>query len=269
MKAMCQFFGISRAAYYAWVSRMDQPDPDEERLQVVQEAYQKSRHTYGYRRVTLWISKHKGMIVNHKAVLRLMRKLNIRSVARKRKNIKKVTDLGTYHRYENVLNRDFAATRSNQKWVTDVTYISTQQGWGYLSTIQDLYDGFIVAHEFGRENSQALVNKTIHKATQNEKITAELLLHSDQGHQYTSQAYFVLTQQYNFTPSMSRRANCWDNAVMENFFGHLKEESLRQVRNPTFEEARQIIDDYVCFYNYERIQLKTRQTPYERRCLSL
>jgi putative transposase len=266
---MCQFFGVSRAAYYAWVSQMDQPDPDEERLQVVQEAYQKSRRTYGYRRITLWISKYKGMIVNHKAVLRLMRKLNIRSVARKPKNAKKVTDRGTYHCYENVLNRDFAANRPNQKWVTDVTYISTRQGWGYLSTIKDLYDGFIVAHEFGRENSQALVNKTVHKATQNEKITAELLIHSDQGHQYTSQAYFVLTQQHNITPSMSRRANCWDNAVMENFFGHLKEESLRQVHNPTFEEARQIIDDYVCFYNYERIQLKTRQTPYERRCLSL
>jgi putative transposase len=265
---MCQFFDVSRAAYYDWVQRMDQPDPDAERLQMVQEAYQKSRLTYGYRRIALWIRKNKEVVVNHKAVLRLMRNLNIQSIARKRKNFKKMSELGIYHRYENVLNRDFSATRANQKWVTDVTYISTQQGWGYLSTIKDLFDGFIVAHEFGRENSQALVNKTVQKAVQKEKVTAELLLHSDQGHQYTSQAYFVLTQQYNITPSMSRRANCWDNAVMENFFGHLKEESLRQVHNPTFEEARRIIDDYVCFYNYERIQLKTRQTPYERRCLS-
>jgi transposase InsO family protein len=265
---MCLFFGVSRAAYYAWVKQMDQPDPDEKRLEMVREAYQKSRRTYGYRRISLWIGKTKEIVINHKAVLRLMRKLNIQSVARKRKNFKKMSGLDTYHRYENLLNRDFSATRPNQKWVTDVTYILTQQGWGYLSTIKDLFDGFIVAHEFGRENSQALVNKTLQKATQKEKVTAELLIHSDQGHQYTSQAYFVLTQQYNITPSMSRRANCWDNAVIENFFGHLKEESLRQVRNPTFEQARQIIDDYVCFYNYERIQLKTKQTPYEQRCLS-
>jgi len=265
---MCQFFGIARAAYYAWVKKMDQPDPDTERLEWVQEAYQKSRRTYGYRRITCWIGKYKGQTVNHKAVLRLMNKLNIHSIARKRKPYKKVTGLETYHRYDNLLNRDFIATRPNQKWVTDITFVATQQGWGYLSTIKDLFDGFIVAHQFGRENSQALVNKTLQKAIQNEKVTAELLLHSDQGHQYTSQAYFVLTQQYTITPSMSRRGNCWDNAPMENFFGHLKEEALRQVRNPSFEEAHQIIDDYIRFYNYERIQLKTRQTPYEIRCLS-
>lgn len=268
MKAMCLFFGTSRAAYYAWVKKMDCSDPDQEPLEWVREAYQASRRTYGYRRITLWIGKHKGKVINHKAVLRLMNKLNLHSIVRKRKPYKKVTDLGTYHRYDNLLNREFTATRPNQKWVTDITFVSTQQGWGYLSTIKDLFDGFIVAHEFGRENSQALVNKTLQKATHNEKVTAELLLHSDQGHQYTSQAYFVLTQQYNITPSMSRRANCWDNAPMENFFGQLKEEALRQVRNPTFEEARRIIEDYVCFYNYERIQLKTRQTPFERRCLS-
>ena len=269
MKAMCQFFGISRAAYYAWVHKMDQPDPDAERLEWVREAYQKSRRTYGYRRITLWIGKHKGFAINHKAVLRLMNKLNIHSIVRKRKPYKKTSALETYHRYENVLDRNFTATRPNQKWVTDVTYILTQQGWGYLSTVKDLFDGFIIAHQFGKENSQALVNKTIQQATQNEKVTAGLILHSDQGYQYTSQAYFVLTQQYTITPSMSRRGNCWDNAPMENFFGHLKEEALRQICTPTFEEARLIIEDYICFYNYERIQLKTRQTPFETRCLSL
>ena len=268
MKAMCQFFGISRAAYYVWVNKMDQPDPDAERLAWVQEAYQQSRRIYGYRRIRLWIGKHKGVMLNHKAVLRLMNKLNIHSVVRKRKPHKKLTQLDTYHCYENLLNRDFHATQPNQKWVTDVTYILTQQGWGYLSTIKDLFDGFIVAYEFGRENSQSLVTKTIHQAIRKEKVTAGLILHSDRGHPYTSQAYFVLTQQSAMLPSMSRPANCWDYAPMENFFGHLKEEALRQVPMPTFEEARRIIDDYICFYNYERIQLKTKQTPFETRCLS-
>lgn len=125
VKVMCQFFGVSRAAYYAWVDRMDRPDPDAEHLEWVQEAYQKSRRTYGYRRIALWIGKHKGVAINRKAVWRLMNKLNIHSVVRKRKPYKKATQLGTYHRYENVLNRDFQATRPNQKWVTDVTYILT------------------------------------------------------------------------------------------------------------------------------------------------
>lgn len=269
MKAMCQFFGISRAAYYAWVAKIDQPDPDGQRLAWVQEAYQASRRTYGYRRITGWIGKHKGKPINHKSVLRLMNKLNIHSIVQKRKPYRKMTQFGTYHRYDNLLNREFTATRPNQKWVTDITFIATQQGWGYLSIIKDLFDGFIVSYEFGRQNSQTLVNKTLQKAIQKEKISAELLLHSDQGYQYTSQAYFALIRHYPITPSMSRRGNCWDNAPIESFFGHFKEEAFRQVRTPSFEEARYIIDDYIYFYNYERIQLKSRQTPFEIRCLSL
>jgi transposase InsO family protein len=137
-----------------------------------------------------------------------------------------------------------------------------------LSTIKDLFDNFIVAHEFGKEYSIALVQQNLRIAKQKEKVTDGLVLHSDQGHQYTSQAYFVLTVEYNITPSMSRRGNCWDNVPMENFFGHLKEEAIRQYKSLTFEEAQQIINDYICFYNYERIQLKTRQTPYQLRHLS-
>jgi len=237
-------------------------------MELVQEAYEKSHKIYGYRRIALWIRKHKQIQINSKAVLRLMNKMNIRSVARQRRLRKKLADLEIYHRYENTLNRQFLARQPNQKWVTDITYIPTQQGWAYLSTIKDLFDGFIVAHQLGKENSLALVLNTLKQAKQKEMVTDGLILHSDQGHQYTSQAYFVLTQQYTITTSMSRPGNCWDNAPMENFFGHLKEEAFWQVRNPTFEEAQQIIDDYVHFYNYERIQLKTKQTPYETRCLS-
>jgi transposase InsO family protein len=265
---MCKFFSISRAAYYAWIERSKQPDKDAERMKLVQEAWEKSRKTYGYRRVALWIQQNKGISINHKAVLRLMNKLNIRSVARKRKPYKKMDELDTYHRYENILNRDFYAEQPNQKWVTDITYILTQQGWAYLSTIKDLFDGFIVAHQLGRQNSVRLVTGTLKEAKRKEKVLAKLLLHSDQGHQYTSQAYFLLTKEYKITPSMSRRGNCWDNACMENFFGHFKEEALRQFPTPTFQQAQEIVDDYVAFYNYERIQLKTRQTPYQTRCLS-
>lgn len=266
---MCAFFGVSRAAYYAWSKRVEQADPDQERMEQVQRAYEASHKIYGYRRITLWLRQTRKLVINHKAVLRLMNKLGIQSRARKRKMYKKLEELGTYHTYSNVLNRDFVATHPNQKWVTDVTYIMTQQGWGYLSIIKDLFDGFIVANTFAQHNAVGLVTQTVHQAKQREKVTDGLILHSDQGHQYTSQAYYdVLVKEYNITPSMSRRANCWDNAPMENFFGHLKEEYLRHFKNPTFAQAQQLIEEYIHFYNYERIQLKTKQTPYQVRCLS-
>ncbi len=268
MTAMCAFFGISRAAYYAWRKRLDQPDTDAERRQLILEAYAASRRTYGYRRIGLWLRQKRSVVINHKTVRRLMNELGIHSIARQRKPYLKMSQLETYHRYENVLNRDFTATRPNQKWVTDVTYIATQQGWAYLSIIKDLFDGFIVAHQMSLSNSVALVTRTLKLARDKEKVTDGLILHSDQGHQYTSHAYYVLTQQYNIAPSMSRRANCWDNAPMENFFGHLKEEALRHIPIPTFEEAKQIVDEYIHFFNHERIQLKTRQTPAQVRCLS-
>jgi len=265
---MCDFFSISRAAYYKWVKHSDEPDPDLERMQWVEQAWLKSRKVYGYRRVTLYLQQQ-GHAINHKAVLRLMRKLNIRSVARKRNPYKKASQMETHHRYQNVLDRDFTAAEPNRKWVTDISYLPTQQGWAYLSTIKDLFDGFIVAHLVGRENNIALVTNTLKLAIRREEITGEVLLHSDQGFQYTSHSYFILTNTNNIQVSMSRRGNCWDNAPMESFFGHFKEEAFRQYpTTPTFQRAQQIVDDYIDFYNYERIQLKTKQTPYQTRCLS-
>jgi transposase InsO family protein len=198
-----------------------------------------------------------------------MHKLGIRSVARKPNPYRKMEELDIYHRYDNILERDFVAGAPNQKWVTDISYIRLQHGWAFLSIIKDLFDGFIVGHLLHDRNSIALVTQTLQQAKQNEKVTDGLILHSDQGTQYTSHAYHILTTQYHMTPSMSRRANCWDNAPAENFFSHLKEEYLRHIALPTFEQAKQLIAEYIHFYNYERIQLKTRQTPYETRCLSL
>jgi len=235
-------------------------------MEQVQEAYETSHRTYGYRRIALWLQKQKGICMNHKTVLRLMNKMNIRSVARRRRIFRKMAEI--QHHYENILQRDFHAHHPNQKWVTDVTYIATQQGWAYLSTIQDLFDGFIVSHQVGRQNSLGLVLNTLKLAKQKEQVTEQLLLHSDHGYQYTSPGYTLLTKDYAITPSMSRLGNCWDNAPIESFFSQLKEEALRPYPTPSFEEARHMIDDYIHFYNYERIQLKTKQTPYETRCLS-
>lgn len=268
IRAMSEFFGLSRAAYYAWVKRMDQPDRDAERMKLVLEAYHGSRKTYGYRRIQAWILRCHGQTINHKAVLRLMNKLGIRSVARRRKVYKRAAKLEGHYTYPNRLNRDFHALQPNQKWVTDITQIDTRQGRLFLSVIKDLYDGFIIAYHTSLNNSVELVTRTLQLAKEKEVATDGLALHSDHGDQYCSQPYYLLLQQYNVTPSMSRRGNCLDNAPIENFFSHLKEEAIRQVKPKTFQQAREVISDYIDFYNYERIQLKTKLTPFERRCQS-
>ena len=214
MIEMCDFLNVSRAAYYAWIKRTTRQEKDLERKKLIEEAYKASHRTYGYRRVQIWIQQKYGITINHKAVLRLMNKLGIHSVARRRKYLRKVEDLNTFHRYSNLLNREFFADHPNQKWVTDVTYIHTRQGWAYLSIIKDLHDGFIVAYWFGKQNSLNLVTQTLKLAKQKEMVTDGLILHSDQGYQYSSQAYFILTKEYNIQASMSRRGNCWDNAVI-------------------------------------------------------
>ena len=172
---------------------------------------------------------------------------------------------GYLHRYPNLLNRNFSATKPNQKWVTDISYIPTKQGFLYLSVIRDLYDNSIVAYKTGTEQTINLVLNTIRAAKRKEKVTAELQLHSDQGFQYTSQGYYRLTQSYGITPSMSRRGNPYDNALAENFFSILKTECIHRVKLQTFVEARQLIDAYIHFYNHQRIQTKTKLTPLEKR----
>ena len=209
----------------------------------------------------IWLDRQ-GVHYDPKTILRVMQKYNLLSVVRR----KKYRNYGKYlHRYPNLLSRNFKAERPNQKWVTDISYIKTGQGTLYLSVIRDLYNNSIVAYKTGTEQNINLVLSTIRAAKRKEKVTAELQLHSDQGFQYTSHAYFKLTQSYNITPSMSRRGNPYDNALAENFFSILKTECIYRVKLRTYEEARLLIDEYIRFYSNERIQTKTKLTPLELR----
>ncbi len=191
-----------------------------------------------------------------------MQKYGLLSVIRR----KKYRNYGDYlHKYPNLLNRDFSAERPNQKWVTDISYIHTRQGILYLSVIRDLYDNSIVAYKTSTEQNINHVLSTIRAAKKKEKITAEFQLHSDQDFQYTSSAYFKLTQPYGITPSMSRRGNPHDNALAENFFSILKTECIYRTKLQTYEEASLLIGEYIHFYNNQRLQLKTKLTPLEKR----
>ena len=258
---MCRFFNVSRSGYYGYVSRIDTPAWDLPLAEKIRECQEQCGKTYGYRRVHIWLERN-GIHHDPKTVLRVMQKYGLLSVVRRKKYRKYGERL---HRYPNLLNRNFSATKPNQKWVTDISYIPTKQGFLYVSVIRDLYDNRIVAYKTGTEQNLSLVLNTIRAAKRKEKVTAELQLHSDQGFQYTSQAYFKLTQSYGITPSMSRRGNPYDNALAENFFSILKTECIHRVKLQTYAEARRLIDEYIYFYNFQRIDMKNGLTPFEIR----
>jgi transposase InsO family protein len=259
---MCRFFEVSRSGYYDYVKRMDKPAFDLPLAEKIRECQEHCHSTYGYRRVHIWLER-KGIHKDPKTILRVMQKYNLLSEVR-RKKYHNYTN-GVY-KYKNHLNRDFTADRPNQKWVTDISYIRTEQGFLYLSVIRDLYDNSIVAYKTGTKQTVNLVLSTIRAAKKKEKVTGSLHLHSDQGFQYTSQAYYSLTKSYHITPSMSSRGNPYDNALAENFFSILKTECIYRAKIRSYEEARLLIAAYIQFYNNQRIQLKTKLTPLEKRC---
>ena len=260
ISVMCEFFEVSRSGYYDFVKRISQPEHDAELARQIQECQKRTDKTYGYRRVWKWL-KDRNITRNPKTILRVMKKYELLSdIRRKRKWV----NLGQQvHRYANLLNRHFRADKPNSKWVTDISYIQTKEGVLYLSMIRDLFDNSIVAYKTASQQTVNLVLDTIHLAMKREKkkIAEGLQLHSDQGFQYTSHAYFKLTQSYGITPSMSRRGNPYDNAMAENFFAILKTECIYRHKPTSLREANALIDRYIHFYNHERIQLKTGVPP--------
>lgn len=262
ISAMCKFFDVSRSGYYKWYTRDLSQDKDKPIGKLIRQCQEETQQTYGYRRIKLWLLRETGLIINHKAVLRIMNKYNLLAEIRRPRPFYQRHN--QFKKYDNKLNRNFKAMKPNQKWVTDISYIHTKEGTLYLSMIKDLYDNFIVAYDTAKIQDNALVYRTVKKAK--EEVADGLTLHSDQGFQYTSHGYFNLTKEYGILPSMSRAGTPLDNAPAESFFGTLKSECIYRQKIVSIHQARDLIDSYVHFYNYERIQLKTKLTPYEKRC---
>ena len=260
ISVMCRILGVSRSGYYDYLKRAVAGDRDTALAEQIRQCQERSHHTYGYRRVHQWL-KQRDVHRNPKTILRIMQKYGLLSEIRRRR---KWVQMGQQvHKYQNLLDRKFHANQPNSKWVTDISYIHTKEGVLYLSMIRDLYDNSIVAYKTATKQTVNLVLDTIRLAMKKEKkrVAAELQLHSDQGFQYTSQAYYNLTQSYGITPSMSRRGNCYDNAMAENFFSILKTECIYRHKLTSFRLARSLIDSYIDFYNSERIQSKTGAPP--------
>jgi len=191
--------------------------------------------------------------MSKKRVERLMREAGIYAVAKKK--YRATTD--SKHSLPvaaNSLNRNFSVNKLNQSWVADITYIYTQEGWLYLSTIMDLYSRKIVGWSMKNRITRELVSEALHMAIKRRKPPSGLLLHSDRGSQYASDSYQVLLKRYGILCSMSRKGNCWDNAVMESFYRTLKVELIYLKRYETRIEAQRDIFEYIeIFYNRERL----------------
>ena len=260
---MCRLFEVSRSGYYAWRKRQDKPPKDQWLIDLILDCQKQCKQTYGCRRVRRWLQRRYGKNVNLKAVLRVMRKLDLLSQVRRSKPYRNYKQ--TVHKYPNLLQRAFAQPFPNRFWATDITYIRTNRGMVYMCAVIDLCGKMVLAYRIGGDMTSSLVTDTIRDAKQKETVADGLTLHSDQGSQYISQAYFDLTQEYHIRPSMSSPGCPYDNAAMENFFGTLKTECLYRTKFSCRAEVEQAVAEYVHFYNFERIDLKNGLTPFEIR----
>ncbi len=192
-----------------------------------------------------------------------MQELGLKSKIRaKKRYFRKSDNLSS----ENVLNRNFFSDLPKQKLVTDVTYLRINQKTYYLSVVQDLFNNEVISYTISRQNDGPLVLDSIKDALKLVKRNNDCIIHSDQGYQYTSVAYTLLLKELGIIKSMSRRGNCLDNACIESFFGHLKVESIYLNRLRNYDELKALIDQYIYFYNNERIQAKlNKMTPIEYR----
>ena len=271
IKKLCRYLKVSTSGYYRWI-KLGRPirySFDDKLSDMIEEIFYE---TYkGYRFIKDEIIRRYGVIFNDKTIYRYMKILGLSSPIRKKKYVcctKQNPNEKARIVSDNVLARNFSANRPLQKLVTDVSYIYSQQGRMYLSVIKDLYDNSILAYTISPFNDLKLVMDNIYMVINSEwDQTKECLIHSDQGFQYTNIEYIRYLDEHGVTVSHSRKANCYDNACCENFFGHLKSEYLELKDIPkTNDELISMVDRYIHFYNYERPQRKLKgMTPMEYR----
>jgi putative transposase len=249
----CDVLGVSRSGYYAWKGR---PAParaseDAELVVEIKAAHEAGRGNYGSPRVHREL-RAKGRRVARKRVERLMREHGI--VARRRRRFRKTTDSNHLHPIApNVLARDFDVELPNTAWVTDVTFVWTQEGWLYLAAILDLYSRRVVGWAASANNDRALALSALDRASAARRPAAGLLHHSDRGSVYASADYGDALTKLKAVKSMSRKGDCWDNAVAESFFATIKGELLDHETYLTRHAAIAAIADYVdTFYNARR-----------------
>lgn len=242
---------MARSSFYYHQRQSKSPDKYSETKELIKAIYQRHKGRYGYRRITDEL-QNRGLIINHKTVLRLMNLLGLKSIIRVKK----------YKSYKgqngktapNILERNFKAEAPNQKWATDITEFNVAGSKLYLSPVIDLFNGEIISYELTERPVFNQVVTMLKKAFRKIPDNTNLILHSDQGWQYQMKDYQHLLKQKGIRQSMSRKANCLDNAIIENFFGILKSEMFYTQKFKSIEKLKKEINRYIIYYNNERIK---------------
>ena len=249
---------LPRATFYYYLKRQNKPDKYEAAKSEIIVIYHENKGRYGYRRITTELNK-RNILLNHKTVQKLMKELGLVCRVRMKKYRSYKGEIGKIA--PNLLNRDFIADRPNQKWVTDVTEFNLFGEKLYLSPILDLHSSDLVSYTISDRPVLSMVTTMLDKAFLQIPDGTNLILHSDQGWQYQHKRYQQMLHKKGIRQSMSRKGNCLDNAVMENFFGLLKSELLYLQEFDSMERFRQELIDYLDYYNNKRIKAKLKGLP--------
>ncbi|MCO5215767.1 MAG: IS3 family transposase [Thermomicrobiales bacterium] len=244
---------LPSTTYYDAVARQQRPDPDAELKRVIGDIATEVRGIYGYRRMQGELGR-RGIVVGEKKVLKQMQALGLTAVIRRKRYSSHKGEVGVVA--QNVLNRQVTTTAPNQKWVTDISQFRVQGKTVYLSAVMDLYDRQIIGYTVGQRPTVVFANASLKHALATVDRHAGLLIHSDQGFHYQHRSWQHLVQTAGATQSMSRKGNCYDNAVMESFFGHLKEEMFNHTSYPHVEALTEALHWYIRWYNTERISTR-------------
>lgn len=251
---MCDVFGLSRSGYYDWLKSSPSPRSIENQAlgDKIESIFIDSRSTYGTRRIRK-ILLREGIKISRRRVGKLMKQKHL--CCKTKRKFRHTTD--SKHNLpiaDNIIDRDFTATKPNQKFVGDITYIWTQEGWLYLAAVIDLFSRKVVGWSIRNNMKAPLVNDALLMAIWSRKPNKGLIWHTDRGSQYAAHSHREILITYGIIPSMSRKGNCWDNSVVESFFGSLKTELIHHCNFKTRAEAKQAIFEYIeVFYNRKRL----------------
>ena len=253
MVVMCRVLDVSESGFYAWrkCPVCQRHREDAHRTSEIQQEFRAHQGRYGSPRLHAQL-RDRGRSIARKRVARLMREAGLCAKRTRRRVLTTQRD-PSHPVAPNLLNREFTATEPNRKWVADITYIPTMQGWLYLAVILDLFSRMVVGWSMSGNCDEKLIEKALEQALARRRPQAGLLHHSDRGSQYTSQAYQTCLAQAGIQASMSRKGNCWDNAAMESFFGTIKDECVGGTIYSSPDEARLDLFSYMEGY-YNRIR---------------
>ena len=248
---------MSTSGYYASLKRPSSPvsKRDRDDVDAIQKLYDKSGGTYGAKRIAGELT-HSGHILNHKRARRLMGEMNLKSKIRVAKTKKEEKSKSAGFVYPNLLDRDFNAILPNRKWVTDMSEITVKHVKFFVSALMDLHNREIISFVISASPNLDLIEETIRTAMANRGLTdlKQVIIHSDQGSVYRSFRHHQLAEELHFTPSMSRKANCWDNACIESFFSHMKTEFPHLFPIDSAEQVIQDLPKFITYFNGDRSQ---------------